>query len=78
MKILSKSKDSQEANGPDARPSQSSVLLSVGNGASLDSRSSMNNIQNSGSTNGRSSMNFGTKQQQGRYSHKSFKQTKFV
>ncbi|KAF3432755.1 hypothetical protein FNV43_RR23857 [Rhamnella rubrinervis] len=63
VKILSKSKDSQELNGPEARPSQSSVLLTVGNGANLD-RSGMNSLQSSGSANGRSNLNFGTKQQQ--------------
>uniref|UniRef100_A0A6P3ZJJ5 uncharacterized protein LOC107414965 isoform X1 n=1 Tax=Ziziphus jujuba TaxID=326968 RepID=A0A6P3ZJJ5_ZIZJJ len=56
VKILSKSKDSQELNGLESRPS----LLTVGNG------SSMSSIQSSGSGNGRSTLNYGSKQQQGR------------
>ncbi|XP_048325351.1 uncharacterized protein LOC107414965 isoform X3 [Ziziphus jujuba] len=56
VKILSKSKDSQELNGLESRPS----LLTVGNG------SSMSSIQSAGSGNGRSTLNYGSKQQQGR------------
>lgn len=59
VKILSKSVDSRELNGPEARPSQTSVLL---NGANLE-RSSMSATQSSGSANGRSSSHFGPKQQ---------------
>ncbi|PON81201.1 hypothetical protein TorRG33x02_229410 [Trema orientale] len=59
VKILSKSMDSHELNGLDARPSPSSVLL---NGAKLE-RSSMTATQSSGSSNGRSSLNIGPKQQ---------------
>ena len=58
VKILSKPMDSRELNGPEARPSKTSVLL---NGANLE-RSSMGATQNSGSTNGRSSSNIGPKQ----------------
>ncbi|KAL5567681.1 hypothetical protein UlMin_024260 [Ulmus minor] len=63
VKILSKSADSRELNGPESRPNQTSGLLPVGNGANL--------AQSSGSTNGRSSSNFGSKQQ-GRFSSASF------
>ncbi|EXB43113.1 hypothetical protein L484_002581 [Morus notabilis] len=52
VKILSKSMESRELNGLEGRPSQTSVHLTVGSGN-----------QNSGSTNGRSSSNFGAKQQ---------------
>ncbi|KAM1407572.1 hypothetical protein ACFX2F_002132 [Malus domestica] len=56
VKILSKSKDSWEPNGPDTRPSQSSVLMNGGNGALTD-RSSMSSTQSSGLPNGRLSSN---------------------
>lgn len=57
VKILSKSMDSRELKGPEARPSQTSVLLTAGSGSSMSSN------QSSGSTNGRSSSNFAAKQQ---------------
>lgn len=57
VKILSKSMDSRELKGPEARPSQTSVLLTAGSGSIMSSNPS------SGSTNGRSSSNFGAKQQ---------------
>ncbi|KAF7830776.1 uncharacterized protein G2W53_013109 [Senna tora] len=62
VKILSKSKDSKEINGPENRPVQSSVQLTVGNGGSLD-RSSMSSTQNLGSANGRLASSFSGKQQ---------------
>lgn len=52
VKILSKSKESWELNGPETKSSQSSVLLNGGNGAILD-RSSASSTQSSGLTNGR-------------------------
>lgn len=63
VKILSKSKDSREMNGPESRAVQSSVQLAVGNGGSLDNRASMSSSQNSGSANGRLVQNFASKQQ---------------
>lgn len=62
VKILSKSKDSREMNGPESRVVQSSVQLAVGNGGSLD-RSSMSSAQNSGLANGRLVSSFVSKQQ---------------
>ncbi|KAL4287668.1 hypothetical protein AHAS_Ahas19G0209200 [Arachis hypogaea] len=59
VKILTKSKDSREKDGPSV---QSGVQLAVGNGVTLD-RTSMNNAQNSGLTNGRPVSNFASKQQ---------------
>ncbi|CAJ1974456.1 unnamed protein product [Sphenostylis stenocarpa] len=54
VKILSKSKDSRETDGPDSRVVQPSVQLSVGNGGSA---------QISGSANGRLVSSFSSKQQ---------------
>jgi len=54
VKILSKSKDSREMDGPESRVVQSSVQLSVGNGGSA---------QISGSANGRLVSSFTSKQQ---------------
>ncbi|TKY74036.1 Reticulocyte-binding protein a [Spatholobus suberectus] len=62
VKILSKSKDSREMDGPESRVVQSSVQLSVGNGGSID-RSSMSSAQISGSANGRLVSSFASKQQ---------------
>lgn len=61
VKILSKSKESWEQNGPETKANQSSVLMNGGNGAVLD-RSSMSSTQSSGLTNGRPSSNFVGKQ----------------
>lgn len=65
VKILSKSKESWELNGPETKSSQSSVLLNGGNGAILD-RSSASSTQSSGLTNGRLGSNLVGKQH-GRY-----------
>lgn len=62
VKILSKSKDSQEMDGSEKRPFQSSVHLTVGNGVNLE-RSTMNSTQNAGSANGRLASGFSGKQQ---------------
>ncbi|RYR34260.1 hypothetical protein Ahy_A10g049023 isoform B [Arachis hypogaea] len=59
VKILTKSKDSREKDGPSV---QSGVQLAVGNGVTLD-RTGMNNAQNSGPANGRPVSNFASKQQ---------------
>lgn len=61
VKILSKSKESWELNGPETKSSQSSVLLNGGNGAILD-RSSASSTQSSGLTNGRLGSNLVGKQ----------------
>ncbi|CAL9008925.1 unnamed protein product, partial [Prunus brigantina] len=61
VKILSKSKESWELNGPETKSSQSSVLLNGGNGAILD-RSSVSSTQSSGLTNGRLGSNLVGKQ----------------
>ncbi|ONI25733.1 hypothetical protein PRUPE_2G317300 [Prunus persica] len=61
VKILSKSKECWELNGPETKSSQSSVLLNGGNGAILD-RSSASSTQSSGLTNGRLSSNLVGKQ----------------
>lgn len=62
VKILSKSKDSREMDGPESRAVQSGVQLAVGNGVTLD-RTSVNSAQNSGSANGRPVSSFASKQQ---------------
>ncbi|KAJ7965274.1 Reticulocyte-binding 2 a [Quillaja saponaria] len=64
VKILSKSRDSQEMDGFENRPSQSAsaIHLSVGNGTNPD-RSSMIISQSTGSTNGILGSNFIGKQQ---------------
>ncbi|KAI4338024.1 hypothetical protein L6164_016379 [Bauhinia variegata] len=62
VKILSKSKDSQEMDGPENRAVQSSIHLSVGNGGSLD-RSNISSTHNTGSANGRLSSNYAAKHQ---------------
>lgn len=61
ISFLRKSKDLQEVSGLEARPAQSSVLMTVGNGANLD-RSNRSSSQSSGTTSGRSSSNYGAKQ----------------
>lgn len=65
IKILSKSRDPRDMNGPENRPVQS-AFLTVGNGSNLN-RSSLSNTQSTGSANGRTNLNFVGKQQ-GRYS----------
>lgn len=65
VKILSKSKETRELNGPESRHVQS-TFLTVGNGSNLD-RSSLSSTQSVGSANGRANLNFVGKQQ-GRYS----------
>lgn len=62
VKILSKSKDPREMDGPESRVVQSPVQLPVGNGGSID-RSSMSSAQISGSANGRLVSSFASKQQ---------------
>lgn len=62
VNILSKSKDSQKMDGPENRPVQSSVLLTVGNRGSLD-RSGVSSTQNSGSANERLASSYAGKQQ---------------
>ena len=62
VKILSKSKDPREMDGPESRVVQSSVQLPVGNGGSID-KSSMSSAQISGSANGRLVSSFASKQQ---------------
>ncbi|KAI4307045.1 hypothetical protein L6164_030276 [Bauhinia variegata] len=62
VKILSKSKDSQELDGAESRAVQSSIHLSVGNGGSLD-RSNISGIHNTGSANGRLSSSYAGKHQ---------------
>ncbi|XP_059451581.1 uncharacterized protein LOC132182347 isoform X4 [Corylus avellana] len=69
IKILSKSKDPREMNGPESRPMQS-AFLTVGNGSNLN-RSSLSNTQSTGSANGRTNLNFVGKQQ-GRMSGAAF------
>ncbi|KAK9291300.1 hypothetical protein L1049_019245 [Liquidambar formosana] len=49
VKILSKVKDSLELNGPESRPGQSPVFMTVGNGANSD-RSGLGGTQSKGST----------------------------
>lgn len=61
IKILSKSKDAVEMNGPEIRPGQSSVFMTAGNGANPD-RSGVASTQNKGSINGRSGAHFVGKQ----------------
>ncbi|XP_019437334.1 PREDICTED: serine/threonine-protein kinase dst2-like isoform X7 [Lupinus angustifolius] len=62
VKILSKSKDTQEMNDPQSRTVHSSVQLHVGNGGSID-RSSMSSAQNPVSANGRVVQSFALKPQ---------------
>ncbi|XP_062147780.1 uncharacterized protein LOC133856742 isoform X2 [Alnus glutinosa] len=69
IKILSKSRDPREMNGPENRPVQS-AYLTVGNGSNLN-RSSLSNTQSTGSANGRTNLNFVGKQQ-GRMSSAAF------
>ncbi|KAK4273846.1 hypothetical protein QN277_017162 [Acacia crassicarpa] len=61
LKVLSKSKDSQNMDGPENRPVQSSVLSTGGNRGSLD-RSSVSSAQISGPTNGRATSTYAGKQ----------------
>ncbi|GMY07603.1 hypothetical protein FCV25MIE_02842 [Fagus crenata] len=61
VKILSKSKETRELNGPESRHVQS-TFLTVGNGSNLD-RSSLSSTQSVGSANGRANLNFVGKQQ---------------
>ncbi|XP_054788775.1 uncharacterized protein LOC129294428 isoform X2 [Prosopis cineraria] len=61
-KILSKSKDSQNVDGPENWSVLSSVLSTGGNRGSLD-RSSVSSAQNSGPPNGRTTMFSAVKQQ---------------
>lgn len=60
IKILSKSRDPREMNGPENRPVQS-AFLTVGNGSNLN-RPSLSNTQSTGSANGRTNLNFVGKQ----------------
>ncbi|KAM3729666.1 hypothetical protein ACB098_12G029400 [Castanea mollissima] len=61
VKILSKSKEPREMNGPENRHVQS-TFLTVGNGSNLD-RSSLSGTQSMSSANGRANLNFAGKQQ---------------
>ncbi|KAF5442664.1 hypothetical protein F2P56_035298 [Juglans regia] len=62
MQILSKPKDPQEMNGPENRAVQS-AFVTVGNGANISNRSSLNGSQRTGPANGRANLNFVGKQQ---------------
>ncbi|KAG2701362.1 hypothetical protein I3843_06G037200 [Carya illinoinensis] len=62
MQILSKPKDPQEMNGPENRAVQS-TFVTVGNGANVSNRSSLNGTQRAGPANGRANLNFVGKQQ---------------
>ncbi|XP_019417222.1 PREDICTED: uncharacterized protein LOC109328280 isoform X1 [Lupinus angustifolius] len=62
VKILSKSKDAQEMNGPQSTTVHSSIQLTVGNGGSFD-RSSTSSAKNPGSANGRVVQSFALKPQ---------------
>lgn len=64
VKILSKSKDAGEMNGPEIRPGQPSAFISAGNG--VPDRSAVASTQNKASINGRPGAHFVGKQS-GRY-----------
>lgn len=62
MQILSKPKDPQEMKHPENRAVQS-AFVTVGNGATISNRSSLNGTQRTGPANGRANLNFVGKQQ---------------